>query len=236
MDTRLPGGLSQATDAAVLAAGACTWLPDESAGLKFGLLGPLLVCREETVLAVPAGKQRALLAALLLNAGRVVPADEPIEVLWDTSPPVSARASLHNYVKWLRKALGDAGHRRISSHPHGYMISVGPGGPHTDRFEALVDSARVAARAGSWEAAAGRLRGRYHDAGRPLLKAKALEAAAGVFVAGGDHGPGQAAVMRAVDVYGSLGAAQDVARLHARSQERGIRCGLEANSRTPLIA
>ena len=130
----------------------------ESADLKFSLLGPLLVCRGETVLAIPAGKQRALLAALLLNAGRVIPGDELIEVLWDTSPPVSARASLHNYVKRLRKALGDAGHRQISTHPHGYMISVGPGGLDTDRFEALVNTARTAAREGSWEAAAGRLR------------------------------------------------------------------------------
>jgi DNA-binding SARP family transcriptional activator/tetratricopeptide (TPR) repeat protein len=130
----------------------------ESADLKFGLLGPLSVYRGETVLAVPAGKQRALLAALLLNAGRVVSADELIEVLWDTSPPVSARASLHNYVKRLRKALGDAGHRRISTHPHGYMISVERGGLDADRFEALVNTARAAARAGSWDSAAGRLR------------------------------------------------------------------------------
>ncbi len=56
----------------------------ESPDLKFGLLGSLLVCREETILTVPAGKQRALLAALLVNAGRVVPADELIEVLWDS--------------------------------------------------------------------------------------------------------------------------------------------------------
>ena len=137
--------------------------------MRFGLLGPLLVCRGETVLAVPAGKQRVLLAALLLNAGRVMSADELIDVLWDTSPPVSARASLHNYVKRLRKALGDAGHRRISTHPHGYMIGVGPGGLDTDRFEALVGTARAAAQGGSWEVAAGRLR----DAlslwrGRPL--------------------------------------------------------------------
>ena len=125
-----------------------------SAQLKFGLLGPLLVCRGETVLAVSAGKQRALLAALLLNVGRVVSADELIDVLWDTSPPVSARASLHNYVKRLRKALGDAGHRRISTHPHGYMISVKAGGLDAYRFEALVDTARAAARTGSWEAVA----------------------------------------------------------------------------------
>jgi len=51
----------------------------ESADLKFGLLGSLFVCREETILTVPAGKQRALLAALLLNADQVVSADELIE-------------------------------------------------------------------------------------------------------------------------------------------------------------
>jgi tetratricopeptide (TPR) repeat protein len=71
---------------------------------------------------------------------------------------------------------------------------------------------------------------RYDQAGRPLLRAKALEAAAGEFIRCGDHGQAQAAFTRAVEVYGSLGAAADVARLQAGFRAHGIR-GPVAKSR-----
>ena len=64
---------------------------------------------------------------------------------------------------------------------------------------------------------------RYHDAGRRLLQAKALEAGAGVSMAKGDRDPGRTAVTRAVDVYASLGAARDVARLRVLAREHGVR-------------
>ena len=64
---------------------------------------------------------------------------------------------------------------------------------------------------------------RYHDARRPLLGAKALEAAAGAFVDHGDRDPARAAFTRAVDLYSSLGATRDVARLQARFRAHGIR-------------
>ncbi|MCW2907906.1 MAG: LuxR family transcriptional regulator, partial [Actinomycetia bacterium] len=64
---------------------------------------------------------------------------------------------------------------------------------------------------------------RYHDARRPLLSAKALEAAAGAFVDHGERGPARAAFTRAVDLYSSLGATRDVARLQARFRAHGIR-------------
>ena len=96
-----------------------------AAELEFSLLGPVLVRRGEEVLGVPAGKQRALLAALLLSNGRVA-RGELIDVLWGCDPPPSARASLHNYVKRLRKILGDSSHRVISTHPPGYLLSVRP--------------------------------------------------------------------------------------------------------------
>jgi tetratricopeptide (TPR) repeat protein len=55
----------------------------------------------------------------------------------------------------------------------------------------------------------------YDDAGRPLLTAKALEAAAVHFVDAGDRGPARDAFTRAAEIYTSLGAAADVARLQA---------------------
>ena len=114
----------------------------------------MLVRRGDEVLSVPAGKQRALLAALLLSNGRVVPAGELIEVLWGCAPPPSARASLHNYVKRLRRILGDSGHRVLVSHPPGYLINVTPEALDVHRFGQLAERARADAHEGAWGAAA----------------------------------------------------------------------------------
>ena len=64
---------------------------------------------------------------------------------------------------------------------------------------------------------------RYHDARRPLLGAKALEAAAGAFVDNDDRDAARAPFTRAVNLYASLGATRDVARLQARFRAHGIR-------------
>ncbi len=72
---------------------------------------------------------------------------------------------------------------------------------------------------------------RYGDASRPLLSAKALEAAAGDFVCTDDRGQARAAFTRAVDLYTSLGAATDVARLQTRFRAHGIRRGPHAKHR-----
>ena len=72
---------------------------------------------------------------------------------------------------------------------------------------------------------------RYDDASRPLLRAKALEAAAGYFVDADDRGQARAAFTAAVEVYTSLGAAADVARLQAAFRAHGIRRGPHAKHR-----
>jgi DNA-binding SARP family transcriptional activator len=122
--------------------------------MEFGLLGPLLVSRGEMIVPIPPGNQRVLLAVLLLNANRVVSVDTLTEIIWPVRPPPSARSTLHNYVKRLRHALGDAGHQRIRTQPLGYLIRVEPGELDVARFEILRDDARAAARAGSWHRAA----------------------------------------------------------------------------------
>ena len=123
---------------------------------EFGLLGPLLVRRGEVMLPVAPGKQRAVLAALLLSANRVVSFDELTEALWGLALPPSARVSVQNHVMRLRKALGDAA--RIRTHPHGYAIRVDDSDLDVSRFEAHLAAARAAARDGSWDAAAGQAR------------------------------------------------------------------------------
>jgi len=72
---------------------------------------------------------------------------------------------------------------------------------------------------------------RYSEASRPLLTAKALEAAAGEFVSADDRGQARAAFTRAVEIYTSLGAAIDAARLQARFRAYGIRRGPHAKHR-----
>ena len=124
------------------------------ARLEFGLLGPLLVRRDCEALPIPAGRQRTLLAVLLLNGGRAASADELIEALWGPEPPQSARASLQNYVRRLRAALGDRGHLLIRTVPDGYAIGVDAGELDVSRFEKLLDAARAAMRSGAWEQAA----------------------------------------------------------------------------------
>jgi DNA-binding CsgD family transcriptional regulator len=66
---------------------------------------------------------------------------------------------------------------------------------------------------------------RYDDASRPLLSAKALEAAAAEFLDAADRDQARAAFNRAIEVYGSLGAAADVSRLQAAFRAHGIRRG-----------
>jgi DNA-binding SARP family transcriptional activator len=129
-----------------------------AAETEFCLLGPLLVRQAGTVVPVPPGKQRALLAALLLSARRLVPIDDLVEALWGPVPPPSARASLQTYVMRLRKSLADTGPSRISTQPDGYLISVGPGELDVERFESSLAAARDAAAAGTWAEAAAVLR------------------------------------------------------------------------------
>ena len=69
---------------------------------------------------------------------------------------------------------------------------------------------------------------RYADAGRPLLSAKALEAAATEFLRGEDRDQARAAFIQAVEVYTSLGA---VSRLQAVFRAHGIRRGPTAKHR-----
>ena len=127
-------------------------------GMEFCLLGPFAVRAGGAVMPVHAGKQRAVLAALLFNAGRVVPVNELAEVLWGPAPPRSARVTVQNYVKRLRRALADAGPARIGTRPGGYVITVRPGELDVTCFEALVSDARKAVRDGRWGDAAGQAR------------------------------------------------------------------------------
>lgn len=71
----------------------------------------------------------------------------------------------------------------------------------------------------------------YRAAGRPLLRAAALEAAALLLVHDGDRDAARAAFVDADDLYGGLGAEWDLGRLRAELRRHGFRRGARARQR-----
>src|ERR1700683_3778220 len=55
--------------------------------MEFCLLGPLVVRCDGVTVSVRPGKQRGVLAMLLLDAGQIVPVDQIVEALWGSGPP-----------------------------------------------------------------------------------------------------------------------------------------------------
>ncbi|CCH28958.1 BTAD domain-containing putative transcriptional regulator [Actinosynnema sp. NPDC047251] len=121
-------------------------------GPLFGLLGPLEVRLDGRPVPVRAGKHRALLAALALRAGRVVPVHELVAFLWGDDPPARTRGTLQTYVMRLRQLLGDPG--LIHTTPEGYRLVAGPEQVDAHRFAAAAGLAREAVRRGDPEHAA----------------------------------------------------------------------------------
>ncbi len=128
-----------------------------TARMEFGLLGPLLVRRDGAALPVLPGRQRVLLAALLLSANRMVALDQLAEAMWRDGPPPSALGTVRNYVKNLRRALADGGDAHIRTVPGGYLMSIQPEQLDVLRFEALLRSGRAAASGRAWRQAADQL-------------------------------------------------------------------------------
>jgi YVTN family beta-propeller protein len=127
--------------------------PDDT--LEFRILGPFEAFLRGEPLEVGAGKQRALLALLLLSSGEVVSTDRLIDALWEEDPPASALNSVHIYVSQLRKALGN-GH--LETLGHGYRLALDLEQLDLGRFERLLDEGRALLSEGQAERAASVLR------------------------------------------------------------------------------
>ncbi|MFE7898294.1 BTAD domain-containing putative transcriptional regulator [Streptomyces sp. NPDC057424] len=123
--------------------------------MRFGLLGPpVLFCDVRgggrgAARGIAAAKSRVLLAALLLDAGRVVSVESLKDALWSGAPPVSAQASLHNHIARLRRLLDDPG--RLRTVPSGYVLRIDEGELDVHVFDAHVAEARAAHTGQDWE-------------------------------------------------------------------------------------
>jgi YVTN family beta-propeller protein len=123
--------------------------------VEFRILGPLEVVEEGHSLPLAAGKQRALLAILLLRSNEVVSTDELIDGLWGERPPASAAKSIQIYVSQLRKVIANGA---LVTRPPGYVLRIEPGELDLHRFERLLEEGKHAFRAGEVAAAAAKLR------------------------------------------------------------------------------
>ncbi|MEU2062013.1 BTAD domain-containing putative transcriptional regulator [Streptomyces sp. NPDC013455] len=104
--------------------------------------------RDNGVRAIGSPKVRVLLAALLLEAGRVVSVESLKDALWGGAPPVSAQASLHNHVARLRRLLDDP--ERLRAVPPGYLLRVDHGELDVHVFDVRVAEARAAHARRDW--------------------------------------------------------------------------------------
>ncbi|MCX4680170.1 AfsR/SARP family transcriptional regulator [Streptomyces sp. NBC_01433] len=101
-------------------------------------------------------RQRTVLAALLMDADRLVPLEGLAERVWGARPPRQVTAALHSYLSRLRRVLErpaqdsavseDAGTGRsaIVRRPGGYTVLAGPGTVDAHLFHDLVARARAA--------------------------------------------------------------------------------------------
>ncbi|WP_406447315.1 tetratricopeptide repeat protein [Streptomyces sp. NBC_01613] len=103
----------------------------------------------DVVKAIGSPKVRTLLAALLLEAGRVVSVESLKDALWGGAPPASAQASLHNHVARLRRLLDDP--ERLRAVPPGYVLRVEQDELDVHVFERHLATARGAYAARNWE-------------------------------------------------------------------------------------
>jgi DNA-binding SARP family transcriptional activator len=124
--------------------------------VDFRILGPLEAIDDKAPVDLTAGKQKALLALLLLNAGRVVPVDRLVDDLWGEEVPGSAPKMVQIFVSQLRRRLPSG---LIQTRSPGYRVDLDGHSLDLGAFETLHAQGREALASGRMEEAATALRG-----------------------------------------------------------------------------
>jgi DNA-binding SARP family transcriptional activator len=125
--------------------------------VAFNVLGPLQVVINGVEVAIPAPKERALLAMLVVNHGHTVSVERLTEELWPSLDADRARRALQVRAAAVRKLFNDAGSLLEFVAP-GYRLAVAAADIDEHRFFALVERARCESQDADWAAAAATLR------------------------------------------------------------------------------
>ncbi|MEU8081943.1 BTAD domain-containing putative transcriptional regulator [Catellatospora citrea] len=149
---------------------------EAAAAVSFRLLGAVEVRVADRLIPL-SGRQRALLAVLALNAGRVVPAHRLADAIWGEPLPPSHAARIRVLVSEVRKAFSAAGSGLIVTRPPGYLLDTAPGQLDLQTFVDTLAVARAAAGRGDHEAALAR-----YDEALALWQGSALDGVTGLFL------------------------------------------------------
>ena len=115
----------------------------------FKVLGPVRMCWPDDRQVHLNGKQRAVLASLLLNVNTLVSKERLVATLWE-DPPASAISNVHTYVAQLRRALPPG--TRLLTEESGYVFEARTEELDLLEFEQAVRLARNGARQGDLRA------------------------------------------------------------------------------------
>jgi DNA-binding SARP family transcriptional activator/streptogramin lyase len=108
--------------------------------VEFRILGPLEVVDGAQTIPIRPGKDRAVLALLLLHANAPVSSERLIDELWGEAPPPSAAKILQSSVSRLRRQVGV---ERLETLDRGYVIHAAAEELDATRFEQLLRDGRA---------------------------------------------------------------------------------------------
>jgi DNA-binding SARP family transcriptional activator len=116
--------------------------------VRIDVLGPIQVTADGQTIRLAGQRQRALLAALTLELGKVVPVDRLVDVLWDVEPPPTARVKVQAHVSALRQSIGHGTRTAdgpLLTRPPGYLLCHESIELDLAAFDLLVGQAKEAA-------------------------------------------------------------------------------------------
>ena len=114
--------------------------------MEFRVLGPVELWTGETAVRAGEPRQRAVLAGLVVDAGRTVGTDTLVDRVWGEDPPQQARRTLHAHISRIRGQLARLGAEpapQLLRSSAGYRLVVEPERVDLLRFRALVERARA---------------------------------------------------------------------------------------------
>jgi DNA-binding SARP family transcriptional activator/tetratricopeptide (TPR) repeat protein len=116
------------------------------------LLGPVELRSGQRSIDTGQPRQRAVLAALAADAGRLVPVAELIDRIWGETPPDGARHALYSHIARVRRGLAQAsnltdlatnGQPRVLHRSGGYLLDIDPDQVDLHHFRHLIRRART---------------------------------------------------------------------------------------------
>lgn len=115
--------------------------------MQLGVLGPVGIWDDDGMVDAGHARRRAVLAVLLLEVGRVVPAEALIDRVWGENPPSSVLSTLYGYVSKLKSVITGIPDSRVtlSRRPGGYLLKAEAEQLDFCRFRRLAGEAAAAA-------------------------------------------------------------------------------------------